>query len=372
MIKFRCNNCQKKIGVKVEYAGRAIKCPSCETRLTVPQPQPAPAPMPAEAPAADLPDLAGLAALEAAAEPTQVRTAEAPGRQCPACGFGLAKTAVLCTNCGYSFMKGGQKLDTKIAKAEVGGGDSGRTPTVGGTGRMALGLTAASAVGVVSCVVWLLIMLFAGAELGLLAWGIGGLIGLTAGLIGRNPSPIYCGLTAGIAAVSILGAKAVVAGVVTLGVMGMAMMEDWGMISSLEHHAVMLQMVDDGELTGTEAEYAQFEARTFFGDELTDAEYARYDEVYDAWETVDPMVVERTAAMSEAEQEAAVAAASAQYSHLDFDTLRADQSELDEFTAGGMSDSFGGNFLATFGLLDLLFFGLAIATAYSVAYKQGA
>ncbi len=41
MIRFSCENCEKKLKVPVEYASKRVKCPSCETALVVPEP-PAP------------------------------------------------------------------------------------------------------------------------------------------------------------------------------------------------------------------------------------------------------------------------------------------------------------------------------------------
>lgn len=36
MIRFHCNNCQKKIGVPTQYAGRRVRCPSCQQAVRVP------------------------------------------------------------------------------------------------------------------------------------------------------------------------------------------------------------------------------------------------------------------------------------------------------------------------------------------------
>ena len=39
MIKFRCELCEKKIGVPDEYAGKHVKCPGCGEVVTVPEPE---------------------------------------------------------------------------------------------------------------------------------------------------------------------------------------------------------------------------------------------------------------------------------------------------------------------------------------------
>jgi DNA-directed RNA polymerase subunit RPC12/RpoP len=38
MIKFRCEHCEKKIGVPDDYAGKQVKCPGCGEVVTVPEP----------------------------------------------------------------------------------------------------------------------------------------------------------------------------------------------------------------------------------------------------------------------------------------------------------------------------------------------
>jgi hypothetical protein len=41
MIKFRCHNCHKKIGVQEDFIGKQVWCPRCSVPTTVPQPNPA-------------------------------------------------------------------------------------------------------------------------------------------------------------------------------------------------------------------------------------------------------------------------------------------------------------------------------------------
>ena len=53
MIKFRCENCDKKIGVPEKYAGKLVKCPQCAEPARVPQPEPEPGPELEPVPAAD-------------------------------------------------------------------------------------------------------------------------------------------------------------------------------------------------------------------------------------------------------------------------------------------------------------------------------
>ena len=37
IIKFNCENCNKKIGMPTQHAGKKIKCPSCQSILTIPK-----------------------------------------------------------------------------------------------------------------------------------------------------------------------------------------------------------------------------------------------------------------------------------------------------------------------------------------------
>jgi len=39
MIKFRCQYCNKKIGVQDDYAGKRARCPHCTQIITIPHPQ---------------------------------------------------------------------------------------------------------------------------------------------------------------------------------------------------------------------------------------------------------------------------------------------------------------------------------------------
>ena len=96
-------------------------------------------------------------------------------------------------------------------------------------------------------------------ELGILAWGLGGAIGLTAGLIGRNPSVLYCGSTAAIAMASVLLAKVVMASFLMLAGFGMNLMQDIADFSpdrEKQLHALADEWSHQGELDFEQQEYA--------------------------------------------------------------------------------------------------------------------
>ncbi len=63
----------------------------------------------------------------------------------------------------------------------------------------------------VATILWIAITIYTGREFGLLAWAIGGLVGVVAGSIAKNPSVVFCSVVAGIAALSILSAKLIIA-----------------------------------------------------------------------------------------------------------------------------------------------------------------
>lgn len=74
--------CGKKLRIKVELAGKKVKCPACSGVIAVPVPAPAPAPA-AAAPA-----------------PTPKAAAE---HECPDCWATGPATATVCVYCGHSF-----------------------------------------------------------------------------------------------------------------------------------------------------------------------------------------------------------------------------------------------------------------------------
>jgi phage FluMu protein Com len=83
------------------------------------------------------------------------------------------------------------------------GGEVGSTST----GLSVLGLLLAALVGFIAMIIWIVIVMVSGHELGIIAWGIGAAIGFVAGVIAKNSSPVYCGLAAVIAGLTIVFAK---------------------------------------------------------------------------------------------------------------------------------------------------------------------
>ena len=112
-ITFSCPTCSKKFKVKVELAGKPVKCP-CGAGFKVPQSRVPPAKPLSDPATADTVDF-GISSgdtgfadlLDEAILP------ESFGRKrCPSCKEPIDTAAVLCIECGYHLEKG-KRLTTK-------------------------------------------------------------------------------------------------------------------------------------------------------------------------------------------------------------------------------------------------------------------
>jgi hypothetical protein len=152
--------------------------------------------------------------------------------------------------------------------------------------------------------IWLVVVAMSGYELGILAWGMGGAVGLVAGLIGRNPSSVYCGIAAAIAVMSVLAAKGIMIAVLMAMSWGAEFVMDLADLSPEQEkfRAVMAdQMLVNGELSGMEKQYAEAYVTAYFSggdvyDEMT-------DEMYEVSEQVDEKIQAQLDLMSEPDQE---------------------------------------------------------------------
>lgn len=264
MLTFQCSQCQRGLSIHAKHAGKGMKCPGCSARITVPQ---------------------------------------APGE--------LSPTPTPATP-GTSLGAGGQHLESRVfsVEQEVEGPKKEHK-----LARSAVGLIVASIVAGIFAVIWLLLVVFTSREFGLLAWAMGALVGLVAGVIARNPSPIYCGLTGAIAGGSVLGAKAAIAGMVYLAAVGLNVVQDLANHDpqrTLARNVVLDQMLADGELQGQRAVAAKlslngvfddYDDSLFRGDDLQDITVAikSLQEELDA--RVDTMSEDDIAAATEAVRE---------------------------------------------------------------------
>lgn len=120
-IQIQCS-CGKRLQVKEQFAGKAVKCPGCGAAIQVPGGGAAAAPMAAQAaqpmppqtpaqPAMNQPALGSL--FDEEGFETNVNSA------CPACGATMAPNAVLCTGCGFNRSTGERIGGHQVAGVDV-------------------------------------------------------------------------------------------------------------------------------------------------------------------------------------------------------------------------------------------------------------
>jgi len=98
MIKFRCQYCDKKIGVPDEYAGKRVKCPRCASAIVVPELEPDPEVEVATEPSAgDNP----VDEQEAAAEASAIQDFFDDKIYCPHCGLAVKPKSKSCPGCDH-------------------------------------------------------------------------------------------------------------------------------------------------------------------------------------------------------------------------------------------------------------------------------
>lgn len=140
--------------------------------------------------------------------------------------------------------------------------------------RSIIAFVIASVAAIIACVGWVIVAIVTGMEFGLLAWGIGGLIGFVAGVIAKNSSPVFCFLVAGLAGMSILGAKIIMAIFLMLISFGVATIKEWAQFGPdyvKISHAVQDEMLAEGQFEGRQKEIAEEQVRTFFGNLIEDS-----------------------------------------------------------------------------------------------------
>ncbi|MFO1063611.1 MAG: hypothetical protein U0892_07080 [Pirellulales bacterium] len=140
-IKVNCQ-CGQSLAVPDQYAGKAVKCPKCQTALKVPaaagtapagsaatKPAAAKPAAPATAkPAAAKPAAPVAKAVPAAPQPAmpaasnnmeslfdEIGLKQQSGPKCPKCGSGIKQNAAICTECGLNFQTGEQMIGFNAA-----------------------------------------------------------------------------------------------------------------------------------------------------------------------------------------------------------------------------------------------------------------
>ena len=281
-IRFKCS-CGKSLAAEARHAGKKVACPDCKAVLRIPVPKAAEAPI----------------------EPTEQYDP-----------LGLPNAAEFET--GVPVSSPSQLQQPKpLASAQKPNPYAGRqikTPAPVkskpvATGNSVAGLIVAAVVALFATVTWLMIAMLTGMELGIVAWGIGGLVGLVAGAIGRNSSPAYCGTAAAFAIGSVVMAKLVMA-IALMGISNFSnLIDDIAVIpfnKDKEAHAVAESMIDTGAFNEQENKAARIYVDAYFSQDFSSE---TSDELFEANNTMLKKVANRLNEMSPAETEAAIAEA---------------------------------------------------------------
>lgn len=317
-IRFQCETCGAALKARAAAAGKRVRCKACGAVQAVPAAESAHT----DAAAGDDMDLLGaLSGGQAVAEDPGARVAL---MRCPSCGFSMPASQSACPSCGHDARGGRPGGGPGVAvAARSAAGALGRVAFIGGGFPLGCIL---SAVGVLmGAIAWCVIALMTGYQLGFVAWGIGLLAGggMLAGM--RGHANMFGGLVAaGVSVLGILMGKAMIA----LALAG-AVSADRGLDDEEAREWLALLM----------ATVAITQANEDDSMPAVDFEEA-HDEAY-----------ERVADMGD-------------------DEVRNEIRRLHEMhpeAVQGMQTLVAAGFMVgTFGCMDVLFFGLAILTAFKI------
>ena len=277
MIKFRCSTCEKAIGVDQNFAGRLIKCPSCENATRVPA-------------AAEPPPTIAQVAKPAPVHPS-----------CPSCNTELFNPSdTMCGVCGHVIGQPAAVASSPVAESVITATAVDAAPlasiasptpvaaTASGTGLDQKGYYnvgvskpsgptkagsiggwfAGVGIGLLAALVWgVIATIFIGPAGQALAWGIGAIVGCIAGLIARNRSIVFCTSTMLGALLCIMFGKLIAATVAMLAVNAVSFAQNISasfMPDTAVSVGVMKQMADEGAFEGDEKTYADLKVESFF------------------------------------------------------------------------------------------------------------
>jgi hypothetical protein len=422
-IKVRCP-CGVKIRVPAAAAGRKAKCPQCSAVFLIPGTRDATAATPAPKAAASKPRppappashsspddddfmLDELAAMSASAE--AVDTGERPGgiARCAKCGTVMQGGAVMCIACGYNVATG---KSAKVAST--------KPPKSAAVAKVAMGLggylagTILSVVGAgIGLVIWIVVAMFLGAESGWVAWGIGGLAGVGM-LIGYRKESVQGGVTAaGVATAAIVGAKFAVFAVVVIGsglleariVERLALTAHYATLqareeglafNSSEYDDVLVDQGERvGEMTTEEIDQAIAEVKEWKENRWYNEQYVRdflvYAEIDNLgagveldlpeedggpspaqWDEWYKAATEKVDQMSTKERVQLAKRTSTE--HTSFDAEMMDEVLANSEEGGEVATAGAGSFISMFSAWDILWFLLAISSAYKLGSGGGA
>lgn len=380
LIKFRCPHCNQKIGLPPEYAGKNVRCAKCKNPLRVPEATP-PCP-PAEKgsvsgsshkpaaddfdPFADLPDFGKLQQAKqkspAAEMPLKLTPLDEPSKQSE---FADIAGRIPATTSGPAGRREG-----------LGGGSSGLH-----IDNTAVALLASVVFVILGGMVWGLIAKYAHMELGLLAWGIGALAGFGIYMFTTSRGVLLGIAAALIAFFGILSGKYFIAkwyympelmtelkkedgsGFADPNKMKLSeeeikdIMSDPGQMFGL----VAMQLADDREITKEDAEYSTM---TKLAKTISKASRGKYEEPNEAQK--------QQRELRRKEVEAKVYKCLAEWDEQKkAEVVRTQYPKMikefsDAFTESPIMDvvGFAVAYIAAFSLFDLLWFPIAMVTAY--------
>lgn len=237
-IHFPCPYCSTQLAVSSEYAGQQAKCPGCGAVVSVPVAD-------EESDTDELgaseelqqtaPYFAPLSRRNEQENPTKPASSEFP-------------------NNDYADQRPSQSSNASTPQSSFG--------------RSFLGLVAATFVGGLCAVAWLAVIILFQVEFGILAWGIGALIGLVAGSIAKNPSVVYCSMVACVAGFSILASKFIMVAFLMIASLGVSFVEEIQnlVVSNKYEHAYVDQQLADNNFQGEKITLAETFNRGYFED----------------------------------------------------------------------------------------------------------
>lgn len=204
--------------------------------------------------------------------------------------------------------------------------------------------------GILGAVVWVAIGYYLNAEVGYVAWGIGLLVGLgvrfAAASDGIDPSPMQGVLAAVIALAAILGAKYVVIDFAVNDALGGAMMEfDTNLDSSDMVLGIADEIIEEKEAAGQNVKWPPGMS---YEEATSEEDYPK-----DIWASAE----KKWSALSDEEKESQIAERQ--------QSLKELQALIGEQLSGEAKKQ---AFMDSFTPFDLLWFGLALYTAFNVGY----
>lgn len=199
-------SCGAKLKVSSASVGKKAKCPKCQSIVTIAAPRDSgvSASLPNTPPSGGSDLLGHLAEHEQQAAATPLPPA---GAACPHCGLPVAVNVRVCTACGFDLKKG-RLLTTATASGSAAKEKA--AALVKSAGTFMLGTVLSLVGALLGGAVWFLVAWYLNAEVGYVAWGIGFVAGVGM-LIGCKDPSAKAGIVAALmSVVGIVAAKAAI------------------------------------------------------------------------------------------------------------------------------------------------------------------